>query len=275
MTRPYLLYVSTNRGTTETELFGAGRQFDVAVNDYTGSNDTPAAAEYRFSEDEWKFRHVHAKLGGIVDRYRAVGIFDDNIAIGTAQLNRLFQIGDALELALWQAALSPNSKDPWRHLFVVPDSLLRRCNVVEVMMPIFSREALRLCWDSFPRCYSAWGLDSAWPVILGRRPRAIVDAIVAKHLRPVRSQNRRMPNGMMPGEENSMILRQYGLRTHQDGMIWGRSVRAEAADNCRPLSQTKDSYANSNWRLASRRPLLPPGSLPRNVDGGRGPVGRR
>ncbi len=221
MTRPYLLYVSTARGQTETELFGPGRLFDVAVNDYTQSRETPAEAEYGFSEDEWKFRHVHTKLHPVVGNYRAVGIFDDDIHISTADLTRLFQIGDALDLALWQAALSRDSKDPWKHLFVVDGSLVRRCNVVEIMMPIFSREALRLCWDSFPKCYSAWGLDSAWPTILKHRPRAIVDAVVAKHLRPVRSQNRRMPNGKTPNEENAMILREYGLRTHQDGMRWG------------------------------------------------------
>jgi len=37
MTRPYLLYVACAKGKTEIELFGEGRQFDVAVNDYTGS----------------------------------------------------------------------------------------------------------------------------------------------------------------------------------------------------------------------------------------------
>jgi hypothetical protein len=220
MTRPYLLYVSCPRGKTETELFGKDRLFDVAINDYTGSGQTPAEAEYRYSVDEWKFRHVHAVMGPLVDNYRAFGFFDDDIGITTAKLNRLFQIGDLLELALWQAALSPQSHDPWRHLFAVPGSLVRRCNVVEIMMPVFSRQALKLCWPSFPRCYSGWGLDSAWPVLLQGLPRAIVDAITADHLRPVRSQNRKMPNGMTPNDENTMILRHYGLRTHCDGMRW-------------------------------------------------------
>ena len=85
-------------------------------------------------------------------------------------------------------------------------------------MPIFSREALRLCWDSFPKCYSAWGTRQRLADHPENRPRAIVDAVVAKHLRPVRSQNRRMPNGKTPNEENTMILREYGLRMHQDGM---------------------------------------------------------
>jgi hypothetical protein len=141
-------------------------------------------------------------------------------------------------------------------LFAVPGSLVRRCNVVEVMMPIFSREALRLCWDSFPKCYSAWGLDSVWPLLLRGRPRAIVDAVVAKHLRPVRSQHRRMPNGKTPDEENTMILREYGMRTHQDGMRW------DTVRRILPMAKYLIGLLSA-WKYADRRALCRATWVPR------------
>ncbi len=210
MTRPYLLYVSCAKGKTEIELFGEGRQFDVAVNDYTGSGETPAEAEYRFSEDEWKFRHVHTRLNGAMSDYRAVGLFDDDIKVSTTDLNRLFAIGDALGLKLWQPALDEGSRATWPITRRVRGSLARSVDFVEIMCPIFSREGLRICLPTFSENLSGWSLDTVlWRGLLNRQGMAIVDAIPVGHYRPIGNGGRKLPNGKTPIQEGLELIRRY------------------------------------------------------------------
>ena len=84
-------------------------------------------------------------------------------------------------------------------------------------MPIFSHSAFLACVDSFDRSISGYGLDFAWPVILGRPEQKIpiIDAVAAAHTRPIDPQGGAFyiylrSLGIEPFEEYRDILRSYG-----------------------------------------------------------------
>ena len=111
----------------------------MAINDYTGNHETPAEAEYRFSQDQWKFQHVHAlasppsSLSPFLGDYRAVALFDDDIRVSTADLNRLFAVGDVFKLRLWQPALGEGSRATWPVTRRADGSLIRMTDFVEII----------------------------------------------------------------------------------------------------------------------------------------------
>lgn len=209
--RDFLFYISCNKGKCDAELFGINRIYDVAINDYTGSNTNPEEAEYKFSEDEWKYRHIYLKLSDIVFNYKAIGIFDDDIKISTNDLNNLFTIGDTANYNIWQAALTRESPLPWPHLYQKGDGQARETNTMEIMMPVFSNQALKICWDSFIINYSAWGLDIAWAYLLKNKGIMVIDSISATHTRPL-TTGRIMPNKLTPDRDAELVLSHYGIK---------------------------------------------------------------
>jgi hypothetical protein len=206
--------MSCDKGQCDAEMFGPNRMFDVAINDYTGSNVNPSQAEYKFSIDEWKYRHIYKDLANIVFNYKAVAIFDDDVRVTTDQLNRLFMVGDSLKFDIWQAALTKESYSSWGHLYQKPNSVLRNTNTMEIMMPIFSKEALTKCWDSFNINYSAWGLDVAWKHLLSEKKLMVIDSIPVTHTRPMRGHARIMPNGKTPMEDAELVFKHYNISPH-------------------------------------------------------------
>ena len=211
--RKFLLYMSCPKGQCEAELFGTNRNFDVAINDFTESNTNPEEAEYKFSTDQWKYRHIYNDLSNIVFNYEACAMFDDDVKVSTDELNKLFEIGIEHQFNIWQAALTQDSYSSWKHLYQIPNSEMRMTNTMEIMMPFFSKSALQKCWESFNINYSAWGLDIVWAYLLNTEKLAVIDAIPVKHVRPMRGYSRIMPNGKTPGEECSMVLQHYGIKS--------------------------------------------------------------
>jgi hypothetical protein len=203
-------------GKCEAELFGPNRIYDVAINDYSGKNHTPPQAEYRFSVDEYKYKHIHHAMSDVIANYKACALFDDDVRVSTKDLNRLFLVGDALQLNIWQAALTANSYSSWSHLYLKHNSCVRLTNTVEIMMPFFSRSALQTCWESFPINYSAWGLQVVWAALLNTEKIAIIDLIPVFHIRPITSFSKVMPNGKTPLEEAEIVFNQYNLRPPSD-----------------------------------------------------------
>ncbi len=121
------------------------------------------------------------------ERYDAVWFPDDDLAIDAGTVERFFALFHAANLALAQPALADGCY--WSHELTLATGsfALRYTNFVEVMAPAFSREALRACAPSFSASRSGWGLDYAWPRVLGNPVDAIaiVDATPMVHTRPV------------------------------------------------------------------------------------------
>lgn len=216
--RDYLLYMLSAKGVCEAELFGESRLFDVIINDHTGSHTYPEEAEYKFSVNKWKFRHVNEDLQNITLQYKACAFFDDDIKVSTEDLNRLFVIGDNLKLNIWQPALTDDSFIYWQHLRQREDSFVRNTNTVDLLATFFSKDALKICMDSFSFNYSGWGLEIVWFDLLQPNPKhAVIDAVPVKHTRPIAGDTRIMPNGKTPTNECNDMLRSLKLwhpKTH-------------------------------------------------------------
>ena len=210
--RRYLVYVPCKDGHVKAELFGDGRRFAVAMNEYSGHPITEPRAEWLFSRPGHKWQCIAANILPLIDKYDAFCFLDDDIEITTDELNRLFDAGMAHNADLWQASLSLDSFDWWPELIHRDDSAgARKVSLVEVMMPCFSRASLVKLFSTFTENYCGWGLDLVWAKLLDGKGMFIVDDVVAKHLRPLQSGHWILPNGMTSFQDRDRVLKKYGI----------------------------------------------------------------
>lgn len=209
MKRDYLVFCSTNHGKATPELYGEGRLFDVCCHDYAHWADKETGS---FRQSEYWFPCPHqekfetaAKVLPALPSYKFTAIIDDDISVTTDELNRLFQIGDALKLDLYQPALTPNSYGSWPHLFQQANSFVRPVSMVEVMMPFMSKEFLEEHVGFFDLNISSWGLDLyEWGAGY------VIDKIAVGHHRKPGRRDRTLRNGLTPGQECEIVRKILG-----------------------------------------------------------------
>jgi hypothetical protein len=203
------------------ELFGPNREFDVLVHFYEEPNyDLPKG-------EIWEWRHeerkgiFHYYLPGeklnvagrvlsdnkwLMD-YQQVAFLDDDLTISTEDLNRLFRVGSALRLPLYQPALAPRSFGSHSHLYQQTrgrmgnwtHNLVRWVPFVEIMCPFFSKTTLESCLPTFDINESGWGLDCfLWPKVAQSY---VIDAISVGHYRMPMRRDRVLRNGLTPMQE--------------------------------------------------------------------------
>jgi hypothetical protein len=117
--------------------------------------------------------------------YDFIAFPDDDIMLRWRDWNELFVLCRNHRLDLAQPALSAQSYIAHPITARDPRYVLRYTSFVEVMVPIFSREALKLCVASFKDSVSGFGLDNAWPKLLGEPLDriAIIDKVPVAHMR--------------------------------------------------------------------------------------------
>lgn len=110
--------------------------------------------------------------------------------ISTEDVNRLFSMMREYQLKIAQPSLVM-SYYTYKHTAFHPFYILRYTNFVEMMMPCFSRDALKAVLPTFEQKIRWCGIEMHWPVLVGsnHKDMAIVDAVSAKHTRPVQSWN--------------------------------------------------------------------------------------
>ena len=197
---------------------GAGRDFDIFVS-YYGSIAGRHLDDADFYEARPgpKWPALAALLSthpALLDAYDAFWFPDDDLAASTDTINRMFAFFHAHQLALAQPALTRDSYFTWATLLQEPRAHLRFTRFVEVMAPLFSRAALRVCMPTFDESRSGWGLDWVWPTLcdrahLGRI--AVIDATPVRHTRPVGGELYRRHPEMAPRADAEQVLAKYGL----------------------------------------------------------------
>ena len=147
-------------------------------------------------------------------RYEHVMFPDDDLRMGWRDINRMFDIVRGNELLLAQPSLLAQSYVLHDLTRQRPDGLLRFTNFVEVMIPVFSREALGVCAPTFGLSPSAFGLDHVWPAMLGMPSAriAIVDGVAVAHTRPMGSAY----DLDAARADGARVRALYGLREHFD-----------------------------------------------------------
>ncbi len=199
-------------------------QFDLILI-YYGSSD---AVFSDYAKDAWmcirqkgqKFPliksfiiHHHER----VSQYHYVWLPDDDISISTDDLNSLFTIAKDHRLLICQPAVLASDGHVSHEITRPGKGLkLRFTNFVEVMMPLFDVQSLLFLQDDFDLSESGWGLDASWSHRLNypKDKIAVIDAVVARHTKPVGSDYSRFK--IKPMDELTAILQKYGVRSTPD-----------------------------------------------------------
>lgn len=211
-------------------LKGADRNFDLYLSYYGNQPGKYAADADHWREmksTKWPALHEHiASERALIESYEAVWFPDDDLLIDTAGINRMFDLFVGLGLSLAQPSLSHDSHFSHAAVLQHPDYLYRLNNFVEVMGPIFSREALRLLHPTFEQSKTGWGLDYLWLDLLDRAGHGnrigILDAVTMTHTRPVGGGD------IYQGKESPGVMDVAHLRSlYPDADLKTRSRRAK------------------------------------------------
>lgn len=154
----------------------------------------------------------HAQL---IDEYDSFWFPDDDLSVATPVINRMFAFFCAHRLCLAQPALTRNSFHTWNTLLQESGCHLRYTRFVEVMAPLFSREALAVCAPTFSESRSGWGLDWVWPTLCDRAQLdgiAVLDATPVWHTRPLGGELYRNHRELDPRADAARVIRKYGLQ---------------------------------------------------------------
>jgi hypothetical protein len=223
-------------------LRGAARDFDLFISYY---GNRPGRhrddGEYYEARPGPKWPGLAALLAqhpALIERYESFWFPDDDLSCDGATVDRLFAFACAYRLCLAQPALTRDSYYTWDTLLQDARCHIRYTGFVEVMAPLFSREALRVCAPTFAESRSGWGLDWVWPELcrqagLGRI--AIVDATPVRHTRPVGGELYRNHPGMDPRADAQRVLKAYGLKEVR--AVAKYSFEGQVRDTPLPLSE--------------------------------------
>jgi hypothetical protein len=207
--RSYLLWVSANQGRMTPLLHSADRLYDIAIHDYGDWTEEDVRknceAEYWLPFPRREKFEVAATMVNVLPSYRYYAFLDDDLTVDAVILNRLFLVGDSLNLDLYQPALTKESFSSHQHLYQNNyGGPIRRAPFVEIMCPFMSRKMVEQAAPTFDLNQSAWGLDiHIWPKLAVDC--YVVDALPVAHMRPPARRDRVQRNGLTPHQEYEII----------------------------------------------------------------------
>lgn len=188
------VFVPVGKDSLHRQLLKGDADFDLHLLIYDGSynkfcNDSDfVACDAGYKMDMiYRYLYRHPEL---FEKYEYFFLLDDDIVISTEDVNRLFSMMREYQLKIAQPSLVM-SYYTYKHTAFHPFYILRYTNFVEMMMPCFSRDALKAVLPTFEQKIRWCGIEMHWPVLVGsnHKDMAIVDAVSAKHTRPVQSWN--------------------------------------------------------------------------------------
>lgn len=145
--------------------------------------------------------------------YDYVWLPDDDIAASEDDISRMFDIAAGVGLDLFAPALHEDSH--FAHFITMVNRRFhgRYVGFVEIMVPGFSSAALDRLLPTLDLSETGWGwgLDSAWPHLLGYENVGIIDATPVVHTRPV-GEMRDAELAARVHAESDAILAHYGCR---------------------------------------------------------------
>lgn len=123
-----------------------------------------------------------------LDTYDYFFFPDDDIKMDVNTINRLFDTMHHYGLKIAQPSLTM-SYPTWSHLLKDKYNKLRYTNFVEMMVPLFSKEALRAVLFTFNENETGWGTEAHWPLLIKATHQdiAVIHEISVVHTRPIQS----------------------------------------------------------------------------------------
>lgn len=226
--RPNLVVVPAGAQSLHPKWFegitSMTRNWDLCIG-YYGQETPQVASPYEYLAHipaTKKFRIIYDLMyeGSPLWDYEAIWFPDDDLLCDGNDVNRLFHVFRRHGLDLAQPSLRSGGGSYPNHPLTVqrPGSFLRYESFVEIMCPVFSSRALRICIDSMRDAESGYGLDHLWPSFLGR-PRgrmAIIDAVAISHTRPIGATY----NVKSAVDEQSVLFNAYWHRHTKVTGVW-------------------------------------------------------
>ena len=157
--------------------------------------------------------HIHPEW---LEQYEYFYFLDDDIEIDTRQINSMFLLSHAFNSAISQAALTQDSFCSWRMFKQQKNSFCRFVGQIEVMAPLFHRDALKKCLPSFIGNRSSWGVDSVWSKLLDypKDKLVVFDTLTMRHTQPVGGGELYQKIGIDPHEDWKAIIDRFGAKKH-------------------------------------------------------------
>ena len=204
------VFIPVGHQSLHRQLLEGDAEFDLHLMIYDDSynkfcNDTDfifCQAGYKM-DMTYNYLHCHPNL---LEHYDYFFLLDDDIRITTESVNHLFHVMREFCLEIAQPSLVM-SYFTYASTLHNPTCRLRYTNFVEMMMPCFSRKALRLVLSTFEKKARWRGIEHHWPILINsnHRDMAIIDEIKAVHQKPVGSWDKKSQ------QEFDNYLEHYGL----------------------------------------------------------------
>lgn len=133
----------------------------------------------------YQYLESHSELK---EQYEYFFFPDDDIEMNAATINSIFKAMQNYKLKIAQPALYL-SYYTWEHTLKDRYCKLRYTNFIEMMVPCFSREALKKVLFTFNENETGWGTEAHWPLLIdaSSQDMAIIDEVSVKHTRPIQS----------------------------------------------------------------------------------------
>ncbi len=193
----------------------ADAQFELLLFDYSGCGLRPAGVDQFMSartEGKGQVLDLIARhIAPVAGSYEYIAPIDDDIAISVSSINRIIAMARTERLDSFAPALGPASFCAHDQFLLRPGSELRRVPWVEIMMPFYRSWLFMDCAPYYAHSISSQGLDEfvvpAMQKIRGQERTAVIDAVVAEHLRPITSHRKRFSNGLFAIQERAVVRR--------------------------------------------------------------------
>lgn len=197
------------------------RMFDVALLNYDGHD----VRSTLIGDLVWYDSFPTFKYPGIWEifwnepsllKYDYFWMPDDDIKLNTQEINYLFEKArdfDLCQPSILEATDSFVSWDLFKHRAGVD---IAYTSFVEITCPLFNRDSLGKCLETFRKSHSGWGLDLAWAKIIGDRGKNLgcIHSVVAKHTRPVKGgdlYNALQDKCIHPAKERRTLMKMYDI----------------------------------------------------------------
>ena len=173
------------------------------------------AADHYLSRKGFKWElldHLAHEHRPVLERYDRIWCPDCDIRATTADVNELFALVERHGLRLAQPAIAAGEVT-YQFLRQRSGVVLRYTPFVEVMCPLFTREAFFRVQPTFLESRSGWGLDLLWPRHFQKHEMAVVDAVGVEHTGKLfRGENYGNLDklGINPGQELERIIARHG-----------------------------------------------------------------
>lgn len=209
------LIAAVGKNSLHRNWMGNNMSFDLHLIIYDDSYELFKSDTGFISQSKgYKLKLVYEylkKYPHYIDEYEYIFIPDDDIMMNSRDINKLFLMMKKYSLEIAQPALI-DSYYTYEHTLKHPLCLLRYTNFIEMMIPCFSRKAIKAVLETFNANNSGWGIEWHWSIIINsnKRDMAIIDDIGVVHTRPITT------NRTENFKEYHSYIAKYNLLTKYD-----------------------------------------------------------